>query len=489
MSNLIKRVINLKHIEYIILSLLLILGFLVRLYKINNPIADWHSWRQADTASVTRNYVNLGLNLLYPKYHDISKIQTGYFNKEGLRLVEFPVFNLFHYLLVKMLPNFSFDALGRLTSVIFSVFSAFFLFLIGKRYLGKWGGLLSCFFFLFLPFNIYFSRVILPEPLCVFFSLFSLWLFIRYIDSEKVLYLFSSGIIFSLALLIKPFALFYAFPMVYLALSKYGIKKIVATPKLLINFLIFVDLVVIPLLLWRSWIGKHPEGIPYFTWAFNGDFIRFRPAFWRWIFGERIGRLILGIWGLIPFVLGVIVKKKNYFGLSLMLGALIYVAIVATASVRHDYYQILIIPPICLLAAEGSLALWQNNIFNKWLARPILIFSIVLGLGMGWYQVKEYYKIDHPEIIAAGQAVNTLTPKDALVIAPYNGDTAFLYQTKRWGWPVVDDSIENIIKLGATVYVSVNLGSGDTKYVEAKFKTIEKTSQYIIIDLTKIIKK
>lgn len=487
MSKLIYRVSNLRNIEYFILTIILVLGFLVRLYKINSPIADWHSWRQADTASVTRSYVNSGLNLLYPKYHDISSIQTGYLNFEGLRLVEFPVFNLFHYLFVKSLPKISLEVLGRLTSVVFSVFSAFLLFLIGKRYWGKWGGILAAFFFLFIPFNIYFSRVILPEPLCVFFSLFSLWLFIKYIDSEKVFYLFSSGIIFSLALLIKPFALFYSFPMIYLLLGKQSIKKIINTPKLLINLLIFVDLMMIPLLLWRSWIGKHPEGIPYFTWAFNGDLIRFRPAFWRWIFGERIGRLILGVWGLIPFVLGVIVKKKNYFGLSLMLGALSYVFIVATASVRHDYYQILIIPPICLLATEGSLALWGSNIFNKWLARPVLIFSIVLGLGMGWYQVKEYYKIDHPEIIAAGQAVDRLTPKDAKVIAPYNGDTAFLYQTKRWGWPVVDDSIENIIKLGATVYVSVDLGSPDTKYVESKYKTLEKTSQFIIIDLTKQI--
>lgn len=489
MSKLIKRVINLKYIEYIILALLLILGLFVRLYKIDSPVADWHSWRQADTASVTRNYVNSGLNLLYPKYHDISSIQTGYLNFEGLRLVEFPIFNLFHFLLVMTLPSVSFDALGRLTSVIFSIFSGLFLFLIGKRYLGKWGGILSSFFFLFIPFNIYFSRVILPEPLCVFFSLFSLWLFIKYIDSEKTFYLFTSGIIFSLALLIKPFALFYAFPMVYLLLNKYEIKKIFSTPKLLINLLIFTDLVLVPLLLWRAWVGKHPEGIPYFTWAFNGDLIRFRPAFWRWIFGERIGKLILGIWGLIPFIIGVVVKKRNYFGISLMLGALVYTTIVATASVRHDYYQILIIPPICLVAAEGSLCLWGNNIFNKWVARPILIFSILLSLGMGWYQVKEYYKIDHPEIIAAGQAVDRLTSKDALVIAPYNGDTAFLYQTKRRGWPVVDDSIENIVKLGATVYVSANLGSGDTKYVEAKYKTIEKTSQYIIVDLTKQITK
>lgn len=478
-----------KNIEFLILVVIMLLGFAVRLYKINSPIADWHSWRQADTASVTRNYVNSGLNLLYPKYHDISKIQTGYFNKEGLRLVEFPVFNLFHFLFVKILPDSSFDSLGRLTSIVFSIFSAFFLFLIGKRYMGNWGGLISSFLFLFIPYNIYFSRVILPEPLCVFFSLFSLWLFIKFIDSEKVFYLFFSGIIFSLALLIKPFSLFYAFPMTYLLLNKHRLKNVFKNSKLLINLLIFTDLVLVPLLLWRSWIGKHPEGIPYFTWAFNGDLIRFRPAFWRWIFGERIGRLILGIWGLVPFVVGVVVKKKNYFNLSLMLGALTYVFIVATASVRHDYYQILIIPAICLIAAEGSLYLWKEQIFNKWLSRPILVFSVLLGLGMGWYQVKEYYKIDHPEIISAGQAVDRLIPKDAKVIAPYNGDTAFLYQTKRWGWPVVDDSIENIIKLGATTYVSVDLGSGDTKYVEAKYQTLEKTSQYIVVDLTKEIKK
>ena len=489
MNNFIKRVINFKYIEYIILSFVLIFGFLVRLYKIDSPIADWHSWRQADTASVTRTYVDRGLNLLYPKYQDVSRIQTGYLNLEGYRFVELPVFNLFHFILVKALPNYSLELLGRLTSVIFSILSAFFIYLIGKRFINKWGGLLSAFFFLFLPFNIYFSRVILPEPLCVFFSLFSLWLFVKYIDSENKLFLFTSGLIFSLALLIKPFALFYSFPMIYLLLNKHGLRKILNTPKILITLLIFLDIVLVPLLLWRAWIERYPQGIPFFTWAFNGDFIRFRPAFWRWIFGERIGRMILGGWGLIPFIVGVVSKKKNLFSLSLMLGALSYMTIVATASVRHDYYQILIIPAICLLLAEGSVLLWKSDIFNSWLSRPILIFSIILGLGMSWYQIKEFYKIDHPEIIAAGEAVNRLTPKDALIIAPYNGDTAFLYQTKRWGWPVVDDSFENIIKLGANFYVSVNLGSADTKYVEGRYKTLEKTSQYILVDLTKPLKK
>jgi len=484
MEKIIERIKNFKYLEYIFLSFVVVLGFLARLYKIDNPVADWHSWRQADTASVTKTFVQKGLNLLYPRYHDISSIQTGYFNPEGLRLVEFPIFNAIHFFFFRAFPKFSLEVWGRLVSVLVALISAVFIFLIGKRFLGRWGGVLAAFFFLFIPFNIYFTRVILPEPTGQLFALVSLWLFVRFIDADKNFWLFLSGTFLGLALLIKPFLLFYAVPMVYLASVKYDFKNLFRNPKNLIRFSIFVDIVLVPLLIWRGWIGRHPEGIPFFTWAFNGDRIRFHPAFWRWIFGERLGRLILGVWGLVPFTIGTLIKRRNYFTLSFLVGALVYVFVIATASVRHDYYQIFLVPPVSLILAEGVLWLWQQKIFVKWLARLAIIFAVFLMELVGWSQIKENYKINHPEIIAAGAAVDRLVPKDALVIAPYNGDTAFLYQTNRWGWPAVDDSFENLIKKGASYYVSVDLGSADTKYVTGKYRTILRTDQYVLVDLT-----
>jgi len=77
-------------------------------------------------------------------------------------------------------------------------------------------------------------------------------------------------------------------------------------------------------------------------------------------------------------------------------------------------------------------------------------------LMVGWLGIKDDYQINHPEIIEAGKMVDEITPKDALVIAPYNGDTAFLYQTNRWGWPAIEDSIDNIIAKGADFYVTVD---------------------------------
>ncbi|KKS90138.1 MAG: hypothetical protein UV66_C0008G0013, partial [Candidatus Woesebacteria bacterium GW2011_GWA1_43_12] len=35
--------------------LILVLAFVVRLWRIDAPLADWHSWRQSDTAAVARN--------------------------------------------------------------------------------------------------------------------------------------------------------------------------------------------------------------------------------------------------------------------------------------------------------------------------------------------------------------------------------------------------------------------------------------------------
>ena len=41
----------------ILLILILLLALILRWYKIDNPLADWHSWRQADTASVSQEYL------------------------------------------------------------------------------------------------------------------------------------------------------------------------------------------------------------------------------------------------------------------------------------------------------------------------------------------------------------------------------------------------------------------------------------------------
>src|SRR3989344_5870421 len=236
--------------EYILLAIVLLLGFAVRLYRVDNPIADWHSWRQADTASVSRNFARDGINMLYPRYDDISSIQTGIFNPKGYRMVEFPIYNAVHATLFNSFDTFSLEKWGRILTAFIATLTGFFLFLLGKKHYSMKVGLLAAFFYMFLPFNIYFTRVILPDPLGVLFAVSGLYFFgINFIVS---------GILFALAFLQKPFFAVYLFPLIPDLLKRENFKK----------NLLFLSLAFTPFMLWRAWISQFPEGIPFYTWAF-----------------------------------------------------------------------------------------------------------------------------------------------------------------------------------------------------------------------------
>lgn len=454
---------KLFRVEYILLSLVLLLGFCVRLYKVDNPIADWHSWRQADTSAVSRNFINTGINLLYPRYDDISSIQTGIFNPEGYRMVEFPVYNAIHATLYDTFGKFTLEKWGRILTASIATLTGLFLFLLGKKHYSINVGLLTAFFYMFMPFNIYFTRVVLPDPLGVLFAVSGLYFF--------GINFFVSALLFALALLQKPFFGIYLFPLIPELLKKENLKR-----NLLFLFLTFT-----PLFFWRIWISQFPEGIPFYKWAFNGDRIRFHPAWFRWLFGERLGILILGVGGLLPFVFGLTDKVKNKFSTNFIFGAIFYLVVVATANVRHDYYQIIIIPMICMTLAIGTISLFERS-------KIILFLSILVMFLMSWDRIKPFYQINHPEIVEVGKIVDEKLPKDAEIVIPYNGDTAFLYQTNRRGWPAVDDSIENIIEKGADYYVSINFADPDTINFPKQFETFLKTDKFIILDLHKDIK-
>lgn len=461
MNKIFDRVKSLTKNEYFLLSLILIFGFLVRLYKVNNPVADWHSWRQADTAAVSRNFVKEGIDIFLPKYDDISSIQSGIVNPQGYRMVELPVYNLIHVAFYNLFGKFSLETWGRLTTAIITILTALFLFLIVKRNYNKKIALLSSFFFLMLPFNIYFSRTILPDQLGVLFAIAGLYFF--------EINIAASAIFYALMLLQKPYLAIYLLPLIPKLLEKRNRRK---------NILFLVSIFT-PFIIWRFWEGRYPEGIPFYKWAFNGDKIRFHPSFFRWIFGERIGILILGGWGLVPYVFGLLEKTKSKLNQYLNLSALVYLIVVASANVRHDYYQILIIPAIALGLAVGTVSLWKKGVLGKIIA----LLSILVMFLVSWDRVKPFYQVNHPEIIEVGKIVDQTLPNDAKIIAPYNGDTAFLYQTNRKGWPAIDGSIDDLIERGADYYISVDLQSVDTLNFEKRFKTISKTEKYIILDL------
>lgn len=471
--------------KYLFLLAIVILAIYLRLYRIDNPVADWHSWRQADTASVSDYYLKNGIDLFVPKYHDISDVPNGRPNPEGYRMVEFPLYNAAHATLAKNFPIWNLDRWGRTLSVGLSIVSLVFFFLILEFLSGTTTAFIGAFLFAVLPFNIFFSRVILPEPLVIALLLSGTYFFLKLTKKPTLInYLLSSSLL-ALSLLIKPYALFFFLPLALFAYTRFKLK-------LLLSPLTYIYLLIVfaPLYLWRQWILNYPAGIPSSGWLYNAEFIRFRPAWFRWLFGERLSRLILGYFGLYLFIEGLLnrpKKSENWFYHLWFVGVLAYFSVFAAGNVRHDYYQALIVPVIVALLAVGLSHLLRPSIHRIWPLSPIIaVFSVGMMLFLSWYQVRDYYQINNPAIIHAGEAVDKLLPQDAKVIAPYNGDTAFLYQTKRRGWPLVTTNVETLIKEGATHYVSVTYDPFTAKLMTQKWvEVLEKNPEFVILKLNR----
>lgn len=470
--------------QYFWLFLIIISALFVRLYKIDSPLADWHSWRQADTAAVTRNFIKEGFNPALPKYDDmstVSEIITP--NPSRFRFVEFPIYNIFVY------PFYYFFGINevyhRLVSVIFSLGSAIFLFFIVKRFFGVATALIATFVFSFLPYNVFFSRTTLPEPTFVFFSLGMVYFVDRWIWSASRQMGIWGFIFTSLAFLIKPWAIFFALPLVYSVYQKE--RKFRSIFKL--KYLLFISASILPFLLWRLWILQQPEGIPASSWLFNSDGIRFRPAFFWWIVSERLGREILGATGFVLFCLGLIFKPKNdYFFHIFVLSIFLFFIIFATGNVRHDYYQILFVPVASVMVALGFIQLirGENHFLPRIFTIPLALLFFILTFYFGFKQVSGLYQINNPAIVEAGRVADKILPEDAVVAAPYNGDTAFLYQTNRSGWPLVPESLKSLIAdFGVTHYISTTKDN-KTNWVMRHFEVLVDTQNYVIVDLTKM---
>lgn len=476
-----------KNITLLLLVLILLGAFIVRLYRIDNPLADWHSWRQVDTAAVSRNFITHGFDLLHPTYDDIANIQTGQNNPNGYRFVEFPIFNAFHAGLFTLFPFFSLEVWGRLVTILTSLLSITFLYLLAKKYYGKTAGLFTAFFYAFIPYNIYYGRVILPDPTMVMAVLGGIYFFDKAVEDKKSLNIkmFILSFLFTAAaLLVKPFALFFLLPLLYSAWIAYGRKLFTKW-----YLWVFALGVVLPLAGWRIWMLQYPEGVPANTWLLNGNGIRFRPAFFRWIFYERLTRLIAGYFGLLFLFSGMLAffqEKKKGIVLSFILSSLLYVTVIATGNVQHDYYQILVMPTVALVFGLGAAVLYTNKkrLFGISLGKTLVVLGIVGMLYSGWVVVKDYFNINNRAIITAGAAVDRLTPKDALIIAPYDGDTTLLYHTKRKGWPAFQADLPDLIVLGADYLLLLN-PKEEHQEIGKQYKIVAETNEYLLFDLHK----
>jgi len=481
-----------KKTDYIILGLILLVAIILRCYKITAPLSDAYSWRQADTVRVARNFVRNGFDLLHPHYDDLSSIQSGLDNSKGLRFVEMPIYNALFGLTYKILPNIPIEVWGRITTLIFSLGIIGIIYYLCLHEVNRISAITASGIYAIFPSFVFFSRVVLPETPALSFIFISIFFLYKNttIDNKRLisfLYLFLSLLSFALAILIKPTVIFYGIALGFLFIRKYEfdvVKK--AQPYL------FFLLAVIPFFLWRLYIQQFPEGIPASDWliasvnTFEGQKnIFFKPAFFRWIFFERINTMIFGGYLTVFFIVGLVSKRKSLFLHSIGFSALLYLFVFQGGNVQHEYYQTLILPPLAIFTGIGiSTILSHRKIFIHPLVSSFLIcvLCIFAFLFSYYYKVKDFYTYPQ-DLNFMAKIIQTFTSPTDKIVADRMGDTTLLYLSDRKGSPLLSGTVEQLKNNGYQYVLTDQKKSIEELLNEKGVQIIFQNNQFALLKL------
>jgi len=454
-----------KKIDFFILTIILSIALSFRLYKINTPLADLHSWRQADTAAVARNFMRNGFDLLHPKYDDLSSNQSGKENPLGLRFVEFPIYNASVALIYKYFPLLSLEATGRLTTAFFSLIIIGIIYYLTLKESNRIAAIISSSVYAIFPFFVFFSRVVLPETTALAFAFLSIFFLYLYSHQKKSIFsiicFIFSVISFALGLLVKPTVIFYSIALLFLFYRKYELN-LVKKPL----FYLYFFIAGLPFLLWRLYIQNFPEGIPPSDWLITSvntykglENIFFRPAFFRWIFFERINNFIFGGYLTLFFIYGILKKPASYFLHFILISAVAYLFIFQGGNVQHEYYQTIILPALAIFVGLGASYLFTNTktSIHPIFAHATLILVFVFSFFFSYYKVRDYYNYPS-ELPQIAKIVNTLTKESDKIVTDRMGDTTLLYLIDRKGAPSIYKDPSELKKLGYNYLVTLNDG-------------------------------
>ncbi len=470
----------------IILIALLIFALILRIYNINAPFLDHHSWRQTDTAAIARNFYLEDRNILYPRI-DWRGIGPGYVETE-FQLVPFIASLLYSILGVS-------EWVARLIPIMFSLCSVILIFYLAKLYYNKKVAIFSTIFFVISPLNIFFSRAFMPESAMLFFSIASIYFFSRFLEDESWKYFCLATISTAFAFLVKIPTLYLLLPLGYLAYTKYGLRGITNY-----KLHLFLVLSLTPAILW--YYHAHVNLSKYASfgiWQFGRDKwgnlqIWLDENFYKVLLVNRLPWIVLTPIGFTLFILGVFLnsgKKERVFHVWLV-AVILYFFVVARGNYIHDYYQLPIVPVASIFIGKCMSRIYEIE-KNRVAALAIILISFIFSIAIA----QPLYNINN-NMYEAAKAIKAISNKDDLIVTG-EGNPAILYYSERKGWkrPVEYLTIKDIEKwrkMGAKYFVTTQLGVLESKgllnyFIKNDDYSVLGGRGFVIVDFTKTSEK
>lgn len=432
---------------------ILLLAFAVRLYHVDAPIADRHSWNQCSSVLIARSLVDGGFD---PRAAHKFVIE-GEDEAPAPEAQEFP---LYYGLLAVLFAIFGDGHWpGHALSIAISMVGLVYFHRLARLYFDERLADLALFVFALSPLYLFFSRAVQPDTLMITAVIAAIYHGERWLGDEPagpswpcLAWLFVG----TLGRPSTPF--FVVLPLAYLVVRRWGVRGLVRREALAVAVVGIALPIALTLLHAKLVMGVFFQ---------HGHLLGRDLAPWSLEYWSRMQHRLLdsGITPLVSifFVVGLFSKtlrerKTLVFWLA---GVLVFFLAVRSGNFHHNYYQLGFVPVAVLLAVAGL-----EVAGRRWLgsarARHVAVgvFVVLYAANAGVYASK-HFRLDLSSWRAGELAAEVTDPDDRLVVVD-PGASRFhqvLCAADRVGWIVPElssvDELEGLVDRGADALVLV----------------------------------
>ena len=437
---------------------LLLLALAFRLYRIDTPMADAHSWRQVTNADIARHFADGTINIFTPR---VSWGGAG----GGVVGMEFPLLQWTTGMVWRVTGEHS--SVARLVSAAFSIAAVWLIALLGTRLFGRATGLAAAFLLAVSPGVVFFGRSLLSDTPMVTFMIASVLAWDVYFDRRDPRWALAAALMTALAGLVKLPAILVLGGIAGLAWSRRGPAALrdrglllgVAGAMLTIAaWYWYADLIWQRTGLTQAVFrpsGTYPPdvapGVTFTTvshWATRERLLD--PEFW-WVMLDRLWSLYLTPFGFLAMLLGICLGTAvRSWALTLWtLAGVALVIVAAEGQFWHEFHTLPLVPPLVLYAGLAAAPLFDRAALQRylpvrpWAARVLVVTLLVLvslqafrasGAPLHLYRTTatNYVFLD------AGAEIRSMTDDRPMVTVDYVDAGAnspmMLYFSHRQGW-------------------------------------------------------
>ncbi len=463
-------------VQILILALILIITLLIRISNIDTPTVERTHWKEIDYINVSQNYWIDGYHFLVPSV-TWPATPPRYTGME-LPIVPFGASILygmigFNSVSVRLIPLISFIILGGYT------------FLLVKRELGPFLGLLTALAVSFMPLYHPFGKYLFSEPTLLLLSAMVIYHFAEWTDEKRWRDWGISLITLTLAVSLKPTAAYLLVPLSWIVFRKYRFQFREYTSLALL----FVASLLLPFAWYLHSSSLETAGIAQFS-IFSGhnkfqSFEMLTSIDWYRIMYQRIHFDILGgKIGLSLFILGLLFALRMriaglFFAYLTAIG--VFFMVVAEGQIDAPYRQLTILVPAAVFMVLGAVgivaALYEliysfahNEVSVKsasifiFLGCVIILIMIPIRRRNSIFRSRESNQAIHPDRWNFAQQILLHTTEESLLIVSgeytvhVGGNDispVLFYYTGLKGWNLAErdwtlEEVGRYIELGAT---------------------------------------